>query len=119
VAHAAQLDDRRFAHSLAIDTSVDLTSATASEPTCRPNSSTERVVMTEVPTPQGCLDVHLGDDVAADDLAHLALELVARVPHAHKFTPAARSARGTGSRHAAGVVRRAPMGPGVRRARLT
>jgi nicotinamidase-related amidase len=40
-------------HSLAIDTSVDFTSATTSEPTFSCSSSTERVVMTEVTTPQG------------------------------------------------------------------
>src|SRR6478672_11572672 len=36
-----------------MDTSVDLTSATTSEPTTRPRSSTERVVMTEVTMPHG------------------------------------------------------------------
>ena len=40
-------------HSLAMETSVDLTSATTSEPTTSFSSSTERVVMTEVTMPQG------------------------------------------------------------------
>src|SRR5574343_282431 len=40
-------------HSLAMDTSVDLTNATTSEPTLSARSSTERVVMTEVTMPQG------------------------------------------------------------------
>jgi len=39
--------------SLAIDTSVDFTSATTSEPMASCRSSTERVVMTEVTMPQG------------------------------------------------------------------
>ena len=36
-----------------METSVDFTKATTSEPMVRPRSSTERVVMTEVTMPQG------------------------------------------------------------------
>src|SRR5690606_21917624 len=42
-----------LAQSFAMDTSVDFTSATTSEPMARFSSSTERVVMTEVTMPQG------------------------------------------------------------------